>query len=78
MDYRRQKIVSCWWHSLIPAAMTLHLFDIVRLLLARVARSNALPLVPNAETIAAIKEARTADLPQFDTLEELFEDLRES
>ncbi len=45
----------------VLAAMELTVSDAVRLLLIRVAREKALPfapLVPNAATIAAMKEAR--------------------
>ena len=34
------------------------------------------PLVPNAATIEAMKEARRGDLPRFASVEELFNDLR--
>ncbi len=34
------------------------------------------PLVPNDDTIEAIREARRGDLPQFATVENLFDDLR--
>lgn len=34
------------------------------------------PLVPNADTIEAMKEARRDDLPRFASVEELFYDLR--
>ena len=33
------------------------------------------PLVPNAATIEAMKEARRGSLPQFDSVEDLFDDL---
>ena len=33
------------------------------------------PLVPNAATIEAMREARRGNLPQFDTVEALFDDL---
>lgn len=62
----------------VLAAMGLTVSDAVRLLLTRVAKERALPfapLVPNAETIEAMKEARAGDLPQFDNLETLFDDL---
>ena len=36
------------------------------------------PLVPNAATIEAMREARRGDLPQFATVEDLFNDLRAS
>ena len=62
----------------VLAGMGLTVSDAVRLLLARVAREKALPfapLVPNAETIAAMKEARAGNLPRFDDVESLFDDL---
>ncbi len=64
--------------SVVLAAMGLTVSDAVRLLLTRVARENALPfapLVPNAETIAAIQEARAGNLPRFENVEDLFDDL---
>lgn len=62
----------------VLAAMGLTVSDAVRLLLTKVAREHALPfdlLVPNAETIAAMKEARHGNLPSFSTVEELMADL---
>lgn len=50
----------------------------VRLLLTRIAHEKALPfvsLVPNAATIEAMREAREVNLPQFATVEDLFNDL---
>ena len=49
----------------VLAAMGLTVSDAVRLLLTRVAREHALPfdpLIPNAVTIAAMKEARAGNL----------------
>ena len=49
----------------VLAAMGLSLSDAFRLLLKRVAAEKALPfepLVPNAETVAAMKAARNGDL----------------
>ena len=62
----------------VLAAMGLTVSDAVRLLLTRVAREKALPfapLVPNAVTIEAMKEARQGNLPQFDSVEDLLDDL---
>ena len=62
----------------VLAAMGLTVSDAVRLLLTRVAREKALPfapLVPNDETIAAMKEARSGNLPQFADVSSLFDDL---
>ena len=66
--------------SVVLAAMGLSLSDAVRLLLTRVAREKALPfapLIPNAETIAAMKEARAGNLARFDNVEDLLDDLNE-
>ena len=62
----------------VLAAMGLTVSDAVRLLLTRVAREKALPfapLVPNAETIAAMREARAGKLAQFENVESLLGDL---
>ena len=62
----------------VLAAMGLTVSGAVRLLLTKVAHEKALPfapLVPNAATIEAMKEARRGDLPQFATVEELLDDL---
>lgn len=62
----------------VLAAMGLTVSDAVRLLLTRVAREKALPfapLVPNDETIAAMKEARAGDLPRFKDVDSLLDDL---
>ena len=64
----------------VLAAMGLSISDAVRLLLTRVAREKALPfapLIPNAETIAAMKEARTGNLARFDDVDSLLDDLHE-
>ena len=62
----------------VLAAMGLTVSDAVRMLLTRVAREKALPfapLVPNAVTIEAMKEARKGNLPQFTSVEDLLDDL---
>ena len=62
----------------VLAAMGLTVSGAVRLLLTKVAHEKALPLaplVPNAATIEAMREARRGDLPQFATVEDLFDDL---
>lgn len=66
--------------SIVLEAMGLSVSDAVRLLLTRVAREKALPfapLIPNAETIAAMKEARAGNLARFNDVESLFDDLHE-
>jgi DNA-damage-inducible protein J len=60
------------------ASMGLSVSDAVRVLLTRVAAEKALPFdlkVPNATTIAAIREARTAKLPSFRKVSSLMADL---
>ena len=57
----------------VLSAMGLTLSDAFRILLTRVAREKALPfepLVPNEETIAAMREARAGGLERV-TLDEL-------
>jgi DNA-damage-inducible protein J len=65
------------------AAMGLSVSDAVRILLKRIASDQAFPLelkVPNAQTRAAIEEARallTDRTARFDAAEALFDDLEE-
>ena len=62
----------------VLAAMGLTVSGAVRLLLTKVAHEKALPfapLVPNAETIEAMRETRRGNLPRFASVEELFDDL---
>ena len=52
--------------TVVLASMGLTVSDAFRLMLTRVAREKALPfepLIPNAVTIAAMKEARAGNLP---------------
>ena len=63
----------------VLAAMGLTVSGALRLLLTKVAHEKALPfapLVPNAETIEAMREARRGDLRQSASVEDLFDDLR--
>jgi DNA-damage-inducible protein J len=60
------------------AAMGLSVSDAVRVLLTRVAAEKSLPFevkTPNAETIAAMKEARAGGLHSFDSVSALMADL---
>ena len=60
------------------ASMGLSVSDAVRVLLTRVAAEEALPFdvkVPNATTVAAIREARTGKLPSFRKVSDLMTDL---
>jgi DNA-damage-inducible protein J len=55
------------------ATMGLTVSDAVRLLLTRVAHDHALPfdpLIPNSETVAAMREARRGNLPSVATVEQ--------
>ena len=62
----------------VLAAMGLTISDAVRLLLTRVAHEKALPfepLIPNAVTVAAMKEARAGKLARFGSVEALMANL---
>jgi DNA-damage-inducible protein J len=64
--------------AIVLSKIGLTVSDAVRLLLTRIAHDKALPfnpLVPNAETIKAMKEADNGHLPRFGTVEGLLEDL---
>ena len=65
--------------TVVLAAMGLTVSDAFRIMLTRVAREKALPfepLVPNEETIEAMKEARRGGLKSAGSVEELMADLR--
>ncbi|MCL2483543.1 MAG: type II toxin-antitoxin system RelB/DinJ family antitoxin [Propionibacteriaceae bacterium] len=60
----------------VLAAIGLTVSDAFRMLLVRTATEKALPfdpLVPNETTIAAIREARAGNLPQFTSTDELMD-----
>ena len=62
----------------VLATIGLTVSDAVRLMLTRVAHEKALPfepLIPNATTIAAMKELRQGKGKRFATVEELMADL---
>jgi len=62
----------------VLASMGLTVSDAVRLLLTKVAKEHALPfdpLVPNAETVEAMKEARRGNLQSFEDVDALMADL---
>ena len=64
--------------SAVLATMGLTVSDAFRMLLTRVAREKALPfdpLVPNATTIEAMKEARRGELKSFASVKDLMADL---
>jgi DNA-damage-inducible protein J len=60
--------------SAVLATMGLTVSDAVRLMLTRVAHDKALPfepLIPNAETVAAMREARTGNLKSYESVDAL-------
>lgn len=62
----------------VLAAMGLTVSDAVRLLLTKIARERALPfdpLIPNAATVAAMREARAGGLKSFDSVDALMREL---
>jgi DNA-damage-inducible protein J len=64
--------------SAVLASIGLTASDAFRMMMTRIAREKALPfepLVPNQETIEAMKEARKGGLPRFKTVEDLMKDL---
>ena len=64
--------------SAVLASMGLTVSDAFRLMLTRVAIEKALPfepLVPNAETIEAMKEARRGNLESFESVDSLMANL---
>lgn len=64
----------------ILEATGLTLSDAFRMMIMRTVAEKALPfdpLVPNAETIEAMKEARAGQRQRFDTVEDLLQDLNE-
>lgn len=65
----------------VLADMGLTLSDAVRIMLTRTARDGAFPLdllSPNAETSAAMEEARQGGLASFDSVEALMRHLNEA
>ncbi|MCY4573744.1 MAG: type II toxin-antitoxin system RelB/DinJ family antitoxin [Gemmatimonadetes bacterium] len=64
----------------VLAAMGLTVSGAVRLLLTKVAHEKPLPfapLIPNEDTIEAMREARRGNLPHFSNVEDLCDDLNE-
>lgn len=65
--------------SAVLAAMGLTVSDAFRLLMVKVAKEKALPfepLIPNNETIEAMKAARRGELKTVGSVDELMTDLR--
>ena len=66
--------------AIVLETMGLTVSDAVRLLLTRVAHDHSLPfdpLVPNAKTIEAMKEARRGELHAVNTVDDLMAELNE-
>lgn len=64
--------------SAVLAAMGLTLSDAYRIMLIRIAKEKALPfqpLIPNAETVEAMKAARRGELKTAKNIDNLFERL---
>ena len=64
--------------SLVLASIGLTISDAFRLMLVRVVAEKALPfdpLVPNQDTIAAMRDARAGNVQSFDTVDALMDDL---
>lgn len=64
--------------SVVLEAMGLTVSDAFRIMITRIAKEKALPfepLVPNAQTIAAMKEARAGKLQSFNTIDDLMADM---
>ncbi len=66
--------------SAVLAELGLTVDDALRILLTQVVEEHSFPLamhIPNAETIDAMREADRADGKRYDSLGELFRDMRE-
>ena len=64
--------------ALVLGAMGLTVSDAFRMMMTRIAVEKALPfdpLVPNADTIAAMQEACSGGLPRFHSIDALMADL---
>lgn len=64
--------------TVVLASMGMTVSQAMRLMLTRVAKEKALPfepLIPNEETLNAMKEARQGGLDSFDSVEALMADL---
>jgi DNA-damage-inducible protein J len=64
--------------SAVLAAMGLTPSSAFRIMMTKIAKEKVLPfepLIPNGETIAAMKEARKGKLKSFDSIDDLMADL---
>lgn len=66
--------------SAVLSSLGLSISDVIRLLLVRVAAEKAIPFevrVPNAETQAAIRDARAGKVTRYETVTDLMKGLKE-
>jgi DNA-damage-inducible protein J len=66
--------------SVVLAELGLTVEDALRILLAQVVQEHTFPLamhIPNAETIEAMQEADRGEGKRYESLSELFRDMRE-
>lgn len=64
--------------SIVLDSIGLTMSDAIRLMVTRIAREKALPfepLIPNEETMQAIREARAGITKPFNSIDELMDDL---
>jgi DNA-damage-inducible protein J len=64
--------------AVVLKAMGLTVSDAFRMMMTKIAREKRLPfepLVPNAKTVAAMREARSGKLPRFKDVDALMKDL---
>jgi DNA-damage-inducible protein J len=66
--------------TIVLAAMGLTPSDAFRLMMTKIAKEKTLPfepLIPNQETISAMKESRKAKLARFTSIDDLMANLNE-
>jgi DNA-damage-inducible protein J len=64
--------------SIVLEAMGLSLSDAIRIMMTRIAMEKELPfepLIPNKETLAAMRDARRGKVRSFATIKDLMDDL---
>ena len=66
--------------SIVLEGVGLTMSDAIRLMVTRIAREKALPfepLIPNEETLQAIKEGRAAITQPLNTIDQMMADMKE-
>jgi DNA-damage-inducible protein J len=64
--------------AIVLEGVGLTMSDAIRLMVTRIAREKALPfepMIPNDETLQAIRDARAGITKQFDSIDDLMADL---